>query len=161
MNFNRKGFTLIEMLVVVAVIGILSSVLLTALGPARNKAKDARIIQEMNQVRAYAETLYNGNYNSLIEIDPPFGAGEDNPQIGDEVLNDLFVDIKNNGGRLSIQKADGNTKYKTWSPINTTVPEANNPEVQLIQYYCVDSVGKSVYTTDEDHLLNQNNQLCP
>src|SRR3989338_4225127 len=57
---STAGFTLIEMLVVVAVIGILSSVLLNALGPAKDKAKDSRIMQEVNQVRSLAETLYDG-----------------------------------------------------------------------------------------------------
>lgn len=157
---KRSAFTLIEMLVVVAVIGILSSVLLTALGPARNKAKDARIIQEINQVRAYAETLYNGNYEALPEIEPPFGGGEDNILIGDDILQELFDDMKKNGGRLVIKRIDS-AQYSAYSPLNTTVPEENNPEVQLIQYYCVDSTGRNSYTTDENYLLNRNNLLCP
>jgi len=161
MHNKRQAFTLIEMLVVVAVIGILSSVLLTALGPARNKAKDSRIIQEINQVRAYAETLYNGNYAALVEIEPPFGGGgEDSPQIGDEILQELFDDMKNNGGRLVIKKVNNN-QYLAYSPLNTAVPQENNPEVQLINYYCIDSVGRSSYTIDIDYLLNQNNPLCP
>ncbi len=53
------GFTLIEMLVVIAMIGILSAVVLTALGPSRDKAKDARIISDVNQARAIAEGYYN------------------------------------------------------------------------------------------------------
>lgn len=65
---SQKGFTLIEMLVVVAVIGLLSSVVLTALGPAKDKAKDSRIIQEVNQVRSLAETMYNGTYNTLPQL---------------------------------------------------------------------------------------------
>ncbi len=154
---NKKGFTLVEMLVVVAVIGILSSVLLTALGPARNKAKDARITQEVNQARAYAETLYNGNYSRLVVIDPPFGGGEDNPQIEDEIIAGLFADIKTNGGRLTIKKVTS-AQYIAYSPLNTTV---NQEGVQVVQYFCVDSAGKSSYTTDQDALVSQNNQFCP
>ena len=61
------------MLVVVAVIGLLSSVVLTALGPAKDKAKDSRIIQEVNQVRSLAETCITGpiilypNYHPLLK----------------------------------------------------------------------------------------------
>lgn len=57
-NLN-KGFTLVEMLVVVAIIGILSASVLVALGPAREKAKDARIISAVGQVRSLMEVYFN------------------------------------------------------------------------------------------------------
>lgn len=71
--FNKKGFTLIEMLIVIAIIGILSAAVLAGLGPARNKAKDARLISAMNQLRSIAEALYNPSsatpYASLKNAD--------------------------------------------------------------------------------------------
>jgi prepilin-type N-terminal cleavage/methylation domain-containing protein len=59
MQKNKKqGFTLIEMLVVIAMIGLLSSVVLVALGPSRNKAKDARIISNIKQIVAIGQGYY-------------------------------------------------------------------------------------------------------
>lgn len=50
-----RGFTLIELLVVISIIGLLSSVVLSSLTSARNRAKDARLMQEARQIA----TLHN------------------------------------------------------------------------------------------------------
>lgn len=119
---NNKGFTLIEMLVVIAIIGLLSSVVLVALGPSRNKAKDARIISDLNQARAAAETLFDpstGVYPAatLIITAEPFAS-----------LNaDL---ITNNDGTAMIINGGGTNAYAISAKLNTG-------------YYCVDSRGKT------------------
>jgi len=136
--FAQKGFTLIEMLVVVAVIGILSSMLLNALGPARDKAKDSRIIQEVNQVRALAETLYNGSYDALESLPAA--------TINNSSLKALAEDIASQGGELRIVKSSPPTAFAAYSKLNTKVGTGPN---LLTNYYCVDSSGRAVFTTTE------------
>ncbi len=66
MRGKKEGFTLIEMLVVIAMIGLLSALVLVALGPSRDKARDTRIVSDINQVRMYMETTYDvitGSYS--------------------------------------------------------------------------------------------------
>lgn len=44
-----RGFTLLELLIVIAIIGILSAMILVALNTARTRAKDVRVKSSVNQ----------------------------------------------------------------------------------------------------------------
>ncbi len=57
----KKGFTLVELLVVIAIIGILSTLLIIQLNSARGKARDAKRISDVNQMRTAIEFYANDN----------------------------------------------------------------------------------------------------
>ena len=65
-HFNKKGFTLLEILVVVALIGIMAAIVVAALSSARNGGNDAAIQGNMANMRAQGELYYTtyGNYGS-------------------------------------------------------------------------------------------------
>lgn len=54
---SMKGFTLIEILIVVAIIAILASVVLVGLGPTQQSGRDARRLSDLHQI-ANALALY-------------------------------------------------------------------------------------------------------
>jgi prepilin-type N-terminal cleavage/methylation domain-containing protein len=71
---SQQAFTLIEILVVVAIVGLLGTIILTALSNARLKGRDAKRISDLNTISKALE-LYldeNGFY-------PPSPAGYDGP----------------------------------------------------------------------------------
>jgi prepilin-type N-terminal cleavage/methylation domain-containing protein len=65
-NKNQRGFTLIEMLVVIAIIGLLASVVLLALNSARSKSRDAKRAADVRQIMTALELYFNdcGSYPS-------------------------------------------------------------------------------------------------
>jgi len=55
----KKGFTLVELLVTIAIIATLSAILLPNFMGARQKAADAKKIQDMNMIKNALRTYYN------------------------------------------------------------------------------------------------------
>lgn len=55
----RTGFTLIEILIVVAIIAILASVVLVGLGPTQQSGRDARRLSDLRQIQTGLELYFN------------------------------------------------------------------------------------------------------
>ncbi|MFA5870633.1 MAG: type II secretion system protein [Candidatus Paceibacterota bacterium] len=120
---QNKGFTLIEMLVVVGMIGVLAGAVLGALGPSRNKARDARVISGLNQLAAIAETGFDGNNYPASIADLKLLSG------ATSVINDIKASMKDveptyNIGNASFAISSGLPSGGSWGS------------------YCVDSAGK-------------------
>ncbi len=57
--YNNKGFTLIEVSMVIAIIGLLSSIVLVSMNTAKEKARDAKRKSDLNQIRKALEVSVN------------------------------------------------------------------------------------------------------
>lgn len=64
---TRNGFTLIELMVVIAIIGLLSAVVLVSLNTARAKARDAQRKEEMLSIQQ-ALQLYANDHNGSYPV---------------------------------------------------------------------------------------------
>ena len=62
---NKKGFTLIELMIVVAIIGILAAIAIPNFLNFRNKAKSAEAKSNLGAIRSCQET-YNTEYETYL-----------------------------------------------------------------------------------------------
>ena len=54
-----KGFTIVELLIVIAIIGLLTGIVMTSLTPAKSKARDAKRISDLGNVQAALELYFD------------------------------------------------------------------------------------------------------
>lgn len=67
MKNNKKGFTLVELIVVLVILAILAALLIPALTGYIDKAKEKSIVAETRQVVMAAQTLVDESYGTKIE----------------------------------------------------------------------------------------------
>jgi prepilin-type N-terminal cleavage/methylation domain-containing protein len=57
--YNRRAFTLVELLVVISIIGLLSTIAVVSLGSARTKTRDGKRIADIKQISTAMQLYYD------------------------------------------------------------------------------------------------------
>ncbi len=145
---RKKGFTLIELMVVIAIIAILSGLIMVYLSGAREAAEDATRMTAVTQLRSLALSEgFEGEELSEVKgeaakIICEYGKPEDTKLSGCESKGVLIVDINKEEGKgcISIK-------------LNETDEEGN-------KYFCVDrSLSAGKYGSNE-HICGSGEGIC-
>lgn len=68
-SYDRGGFTFVELMIAVAIIGILTTIVIASLQAARAKSRDARRLSEIKQLSVAADAYFQDKFEYPPDID--------------------------------------------------------------------------------------------
>ena len=108
-NQGRKGFTLIELMVVIAIIGVLAGLILPVLNKARDSANKTTGISNLKQI-GLSMRVYEDREGAF----PPYN--------GDEFLGMLWVSKDVPDSKLFAPKGSGTMTLSSTTAVGTVLP---------------------------------------
>lgn len=128
----EKGFTIIELLVVVAIIGILAGVVIIALDSSKVKAHDAQRTTELKELQQALEAFYSQNAGYPQCNTPGGWCGSDNgefqtalqPLVDAELIPEIVSDPLNYEGYI----------YEYYTQAGTSIDTCGGTDVNQFKY---------------------------
>jgi prepilin-type N-terminal cleavage/methylation domain-containing protein len=141
---NKNGFSLVELLMVIAIIGILSTIVLNSISKSRARAYDSKIQQQLSSFRTAAEIYFSNqdNYGPATSV----------------CSNGIFNDLTQANGSPGKFIDPGNLPPSAQRVCQST-DSTYAVKVSLYsgtEYWCIDNRGISKPTTD-----NSLSTYCP
>ncbi len=141
----RRGFTLIELIVVIAIISILSAVVISNIGNARDRSANASVKANLNSLRAMIAIFYdaNGNYGTA-GVNGCTSGGMFNSTSPNDISGAISEALQSSGHTGGIY-CRSNTSTNQWAIAVPLRPLTGNNSTQ--QAWCVDFRGISKQVT--------------
>ena len=116
---NKKGFTLIELIVVIAILGILAAVLIPRFTGFQDKAKSTQVMVDAKQIATAADAL-------LVELDAVPTADQIVEIAGDDILAADIDDLAEDSGHVTFTytKTVGGTAFTATRAADGTISVA-------------------------------------
>ena len=98
-SMKRRGFTLVELLIVIVVIGVLSAMMMLSSTEAVSSAKASNIISNLRNLKTAALSLYTASLDKVNGAKPTIGAVQrylNNETLDANVYNIVFKGASNN-----------------------------------------------------------------
>lgn len=129
---NQRGFTLLEMLMVISIIGLLASITLTSVASARVKSRDAKRKLDLNQIYN-AMNLYFSEYDCLPITSGTACSGAS----GYSEFNSAGWDYSSQGNFLPFLQTSGLMSSVPVDPVNNGAGDVNGGGTGYsYSYYC-------------------------
>lgn len=136
---NSRGFTLVELIVVIAIIGLLTTIGISSYARVRLLARDAERHNDLNQMRLALELYYTD-----VKTYPQSACDSGNPTVAG------WQTLSGAQGLTATINGDG--------PWVTLVPQdsLNNPTTSYVYKYCSDLTSEYMmsYKTEADGIVH-------
>ena len=154
----KRGFTILELIVVFAIIAVLISIIIDYLGQKRNKGSDAAVQSNLVNARSQAEVYYTNN-NKTYEGVCAVGSLETIGRFVEAAKRSYggnpsspYTDAVASGYSVEACR-DSVGAYAAWVPLRDSQSGVGNE-----RGWCIDSAGVSRRVTD---VLSPNTYACP
>ncbi|MDO8743193.1 MAG: prepilin-type N-terminal cleavage/methylation domain-containing protein [Candidatus Azambacteria bacterium] len=147
-NKKEKGFTLLELLVVIGIIGLLSSIIVVNLTGARKKARDVKRVADIRTIQTALESYYGKNGQYPTAIQGLVGATAELPARPKDPIAAATTDC-------ATAQSDACYFYAYVTPTGAVGPQSYHIGASL------EELGSSLLNQDTDCISSAANTTCP